>query len=176
MSDLIVVTYPDLHRAGEVYAALQRLQNEFPIDIEDAAYVTKELDGKLKLHQTIPIAAASASIGMARGTLWRTLIGLLFLDPFAGMAPGALFGAAGGAVAGSPTGSGIPDSFMKELEEKVRPGTSALLVPIRKATIDKVLGRVAQYGGTLMHSSLSPEAGAHLQAALDRGGASRSAA
>ena len=59
MSELVVVTYPDLYRAGEVCAILQRLQREFLIDIEDAAYITKEPNGKLKLHQTMPIVAAS---------------------------------------------------------------------------------------------------------------------
>jgi len=46
MSELVVVTYPDEYKAAEVLAALQRLQKELLIDLEDAAYVTKEKDGR----------------------------------------------------------------------------------------------------------------------------------
>jgi hypothetical protein len=59
MSDLVVVTYPDEYRAAEVLAALQRLQEELLIDLEDAAYVTKEKDGKMKLHETVPLTDRS---------------------------------------------------------------------------------------------------------------------
>jgi hypothetical protein len=37
MSELMAVSCPDLYRAGEVRAALQRLQQEFLIEMEDAA-------------------------------------------------------------------------------------------------------------------------------------------
>src|SRR5215469_5788092 len=55
MSELVAVTYPDVYRAGEVCAILQRLQREFLIEMEDAAYITREANGKVKLHQTTPI-------------------------------------------------------------------------------------------------------------------------
>jgi uncharacterized membrane protein len=40
---------------------LQRLQGEFLIEMEDAAYVTREQDGKIKLNQTQPV------VGLATG-------------------------------------------------------------------------------------------------------------
>jgi uncharacterized membrane protein len=166
MSELVVVTYPDLYRAGEVCAILQRLHNELLIDIEDAAYITRELDGKIKLHQTVPVMGPALAMGTTRGTFWGALIGLLFLNPLLGMATGAIAGAAGGAIAGSAVDYGIPDAFMKELGMRVSPGTSALFILFRKITWGKVLDRVGQYGGVLMHSSLSSEAEAKLQAAL----------
>jgi len=169
MSELVVVTYPDLYRAGEVCAVLQRLQREFLIDMEDAAYITKELDGKVKLHQTVPVMAASVGMGLSRGTFWGALIGLLFLDPLLGMAAGAAVGAASGAITGKLTDFGISDPFMKELGAKVQPDTSALFVLFRKVSPEKVLDQISRYGGTIMHSSLSPEAEARLQAALNEG-------
>jgi uncharacterized membrane protein len=169
VSELVVVTYPDVYRAGEVCAIIQRLQKQFLIDIEDIAFVTREQDGKLKLHQTVPVVAASTSAGMVRGTLWGGLIGLLFLQPALGMLTGAALGAASGAITGKAIDYGIPDSFMKELGEKVQPGTSALFILFRKVTWEKVLDQIAQYGGSVMHSSLSPEAEARLQEALTVG-------
>src|SRR5262249_33556339 len=86
MSELVAVSYPDLYRAGEVCAALQRLQGEFLIEMEDAAYVTREQDGKIKLHQTLPVLGMATGIGATRGSIWGALIGLLFLQPLLGMA------------------------------------------------------------------------------------------
>jgi uncharacterized membrane protein len=75
MSELVVITYPDVYRAGEVSATLQRLQKEFLIEIEDVAYITREHDGKVKLHQTVPVMATTMSMGFLRGTIWGGLIG-----------------------------------------------------------------------------------------------------
>ena len=169
MSELVVVTYPDVYRAGEVCASLQRLHEEFLIEIEDIAYLTREENGKVKLHQTVPLVAASAGLGMLRGTIWGGLIGLLFLQPVLGAITGGALGAAGGAMTGRIVDHGIPNSFMKELGEKVQPGTSVLFVLFRKANWERVLERVANYGGTVMHSSLSSEAEAKLQFALTEG-------
>jgi uncharacterized membrane protein len=64
---------------------------------------------------------------------------------------------------------GIPDQFMKDLAGKLQPGTSMLFVLFRKVTWEKVLPHISQYGGTVMHSSLTPEAEDRLQAALTEG-------
>jgi uncharacterized membrane protein len=64
---------------------------------------------------------------------------------------------------------GIPDPFMKDLAAKLQPGTSMLFVLFRKVTWEKVLPRISQYGGTVMHSSLTPEAEARLQSSLTEG-------
>lgn len=169
MSELVAVSYPDVYRAGEVCAALQRLQQEFLIEMEDAAYITREQNGKIKLHQTMPVPGLATSIGATRGTMWGGLIGLLFLQPLLGMAAGAVLGAAGGAIAGKTADYGIPDRFMKDLAGKLQPGTSMLFVLFRKITWDKVLPRISQYGGIITHSSLSPEAEARIQSALTEG-------
>lgn len=169
MSELVVVTYPDVYRAGEVSATLQRLQKEFLIEIEDIAYITREQNGQVKLHQTVPVAAAATRMGLVRGTIWGGLIGLIFLNPVVGMVTGGALGAAGGAITGKIVDYGIPDSFMKDIGDKVQPGTSALFVLFRKATWEKVADRISQFGGTVIHSSLSPEAEARLQTALTGG-------
>jgi uncharacterized membrane protein len=169
MSELVAVSYPDVYRAGEVCAALQRLQKEFLIDMEDAAYVTREQDGKIKLHQTQPVVGMAAGFGASRGSIWGALIGLLFMQPLLGMAAGAALGAASGALTGKMVDYGIPDQFMKDLAGKLQPGTSMLFVLFRKVTWEKILPHISQYGGTVMHSSLTPEAEAQLQSALSEG-------
>jgi uncharacterized membrane protein len=169
VSDLIVVTYPDLYKAGEVVAVLQRLEKQYLLDMEDAAFVTKDESGKVKLHQTVPLTKLAAAAGAVRGTIWGALIGLLFLNPLLGAVAGAAVGGAGGAIGGALADYGISDDFIKSLANDLRPGTSAAFVLVRKATTEKVLAEVAKYGGHVLQSSLSNEAEAKLQAALTSG-------
>jgi len=169
MSELVVVTYPDINRAAEVLVTLKRLEKEHLIDLEDAVYVTKGPDGKAKLHQSVPLGAIGASSGLVRGTLWGTLIGLLFLNPLLGALTGAAAGAAGGAISGSMIDYGISDDFIKELGAQLQPNTSALFLLITKSTPDKVLPEVSHYGGKILRSSLSNDQEKKLQEALDAG-------
>jgi uncharacterized membrane protein len=166
MSELVVVTYPDVYRAGEVCAAIQRLHDGFLVEIEDIAYVTREENGKLKLHETANVTTAAASQGLVRGTIWGGLVGLLFLNPLLGMVAGGAIGAAGGAASGRIVDYGISAPFMQDIGERVVPGTSALFILFRKANWEKVIDRIGEYGGVVMHSSLSPEAEEKLQSAL----------
>lgn len=56
---------------------------------------------------------------------------------------------------------------MKSLAAGLKNNTSVLFALVPKATPDKVLEEVKQYGGTLLKTSLSHENEAKLQAALD---------
>ena len=48
----------------------------------------------------------------------------------------------------------------------LKPGTSALFMVIEKATPDKAIAGLRQYGGTVLKTSLSEDDTARLQAAL----------
>jgi uncharacterized membrane protein len=159
MSNLIAVAYPDAATAEEVRAALAQTMKEHLIELDDAVVVIRGEDGKVKLDQAVSTAGA----GAAGGALWGGLIGLLFLSPLLGAAIGAAAGGASGAL----SDVGVDDSFMKELGAKLTPGSAALIVLVRSSTPDKVLPRIAQYGGHVIQSSLSNDAEARLDAALN---------
>jgi uncharacterized membrane protein len=165
MSDLIAVAYPDRATAEKVRDELARLTREHVIEIEDAVVVTRQPDGKVKLHQTVNPAGA----GAAGGALWGGLIGLVFLAPLLGAAIGAAAGAAGGAL----TDLGIQDNFMRELGQSLPEDGAALFVLVRKVTPDKVIPRISEYGGKILQSSLSTDSEQRLQEALDAAGAAR---
>jgi uncharacterized membrane protein len=90
--------------------------------------VTREQDGTIKLHQTVPVGRIATGIGAWRGSIWGMLIGLLFLQPLLGMAAGAVFGAASGAISGKLADYGIPDSFMKDLAAKLQPDLDGIRI------------------------------------------------
>jgi uncharacterized membrane protein len=158
MSQLVVISYPDEATARQALGTLQQLSKEQLINLEDAAYVTREMDGKPKLHQTTSVTGAAA----AGGAFWGFLIGLIFFAPVLGLAAGAL----GGALGGKLTDLGIDDKFMKELGEQIKPGTAALFLLVRSATADKVVPEMAKYGGTVLKTSLSTEKENELREAL----------
>jgi uncharacterized membrane protein len=158
MSNLIAVAYPDAETAEGVRAELVEATKEHLITLEDAVIVVHQADGKVKLHQAVSPTAA----GAAGGAVWGGLIGLLFLAPVVGMAIGAASGALGGKLADV----GVNDDFMKTLGEKLTPGSAALIVLSQSSTPEKVLERVAKYGGEVIQTSLSTEQEEHLQAAL----------
>jgi uncharacterized membrane protein len=161
MSNLVAIAYPDEATAGEVAQTLLELQKEHLIELEDLVIAVRREDGKIKLRQSFNPAAS----GAAGGALWGGLIGLIFLMPLLGAAIGGATGAATGAL----TDVGVDDKFMKELGEKLKPGGAALFVLVRRSTPDKVLPRISQYGGDVIHSSLSQEAEETLREALREG-------
>jgi uncharacterized membrane protein len=165
MSNLVAIAYPDEATAQEVGRTLTGLQKEHVIEIDDLVVAVREDNGKIKLRQSFHGGAA----GAAGGALWGGLIGLIFLAPLLGMAVGA---AAGGA-SGSLVDYGIDDKFMKDLGTRLETGGAALFVLVRSSTPDKVLPRVSQYGGEVLHTSLSTEAEETLRDALVEGAAAR---
>ena len=162
MSDLVAIAYPDLATAQQVAANTAQLQKSHEIELEDMVIVERKGDGKVKLHQPSLTGA-----GAVTGALWGGLIGLIFFVPLLGMAMGAAAGAAGGAL----SDYGIDDKFMKELGEGIPEGGAALLLLVRKVSIDKVLPQIT-IPGTVIQTSLNEESEQRLTDALAAAGSS----
>jgi uncharacterized membrane protein len=168
MSELIVVGFDSPEDADRVLSQLMRLKREYLIDIEDAVVAIRDSAGEVRIKQLVSTIGQGASYGAISGVLWGTLVGLLFLNPLAGMAVGGIVGAGSGALAGSLVDYGINDQFIREIGETLRPNTSALFILVRKAQPDKVLAELQGFNGRIIRSSLSPEQEKKLQSALER--------
>jgi uncharacterized membrane protein len=168
MSNLVVFDFDGIHTADEVLNKLRSLQKEYLIDLEDACVVEREKGGKVHIKQAVNLTALGAAAGGTRGAMWGALIGLLFLNPLAGMAIGALTGAGAGALSGSLADYGIPNDFIKKLGETIPEGSSALFVLFKSVTEDKVLPEILPYKPRILKTSLSDEAEARLRAALSK--------
>ncbi len=151
MSTLVAVVFHDESTAFEMRAALAKMQGQYLLELEDAVVVTRDLRGKIKLHQAVSLTAA----GAVTGAFWGMLIGLLFLNPLIGLAVGA----GAGALSGKLTDLGIDNNTAKQLGEELTPGSSALLVLLRKVTADKVLDGLKQFAGRgrVFQTSLSKD-------------------
>lgn len=158
MSNLIAVAFQDEQSAFKMREKLVEMQKEYLIQLEDAVVVTKDKEGKAKLHQAVNLTAVSA-LG---GTFWGMLIGMLFLSPLLG----AAVGAGAGAITGALSDIGIDDNFMKGLSSKIQPGGAILFVLVRKATMDKVLDGLKGFSGTIIQTSLTKDSEEELRQVL----------
>jgi uncharacterized membrane protein len=166
MSNLVVLGFDGIHTADEVLNKLRSLQKEYLIDLEDACVVERLENGQVFINQAVNLTALGAAAGGSSGALWGALVGLLFLNPLAGMAIGAITGAGVGALSGSLRDYGIRDDFVKKLGDTIPPKSSALFVLFRSATEDKVLAEIQPYKPRILKTSLSHEAEQRLKTVL----------
>ena len=96
------------------------------------------------------------------GAFWGMLFGLLFFVPFFGL----VVGAAMGALSGHFADYGIDDAFIKNVCEKVTPGTSALFLMTTNAVVDKVVDAFKGMDFELITSNLSKEQEEQLRASF----------
>ena len=140
---------------------VRQLQGDLVIQAEQVAAISRDMEGKYHVHTQH--GGASAAGGAWWGGFWGFLFGLLFFIPFAGLA----LGAGMGALFGHFGEKGIDKAFQQQVRDYVQPGTSALFLIIDKATPDKAIAAMQQYGGTVIRTSLSDEDTKRLQDALE---------
>jgi uncharacterized membrane protein len=151
MATLSVLKFNDLNGADRVLLALQGLQQRDMITMEDAAVVSWPLGSKKPTTRQLHSTAGS---GATWGAFWGFLFGLIFFVPFLG----AAMGAAGGALGGSLNDVGIDDDFIKQVREKVTPGTSALFALTSGATAPhRVIDELRQYDFEIISTNLPEE-------------------
>jgi uncharacterized membrane protein len=155
MSTLIVLGFDGIHTADEVLNKTRAMQKENLIALEDACVVERTQDGKVHIKQAVNLAAIGAASGGSLGAMWGTLVGLLLLNPLAGLAVGALAGASTGALAGAIRDFGINDDFIKSLGQTIPAGSSALFVQVKEMTEDKVLAEIEPFRPRVLRTSMS---------------------
>ena len=156
MSELIVFTYNQEEKAGEVLKTVASLKQENVqkalIGIEDAAVVVKDASGKVRIRQTLESAVKGSNV--VSGGLWGVLIGFLFGGPLFG----AVLGMGFSALFGRRIDIGIDNEFIKRIGDDLRPGDSALFLLVNETPVETVANALMEHGGTLYHTSLSEEA------------------
>ena len=155
MANLTVFKFPNVEGADLMLTTLEGLQKQQLITVIDAATVVwPEGKKKPKTRQLYNLAGA----GALTGTFWGMLFGLLFFVPLFG----AAIGAAMGALSGSMADVGIDDRFIKDVQAKVTPGTSALFLMSSGAVLDRVSEALKGQSFELIASNLSTEQEAKL--------------
>lgn len=159
MSSLTVWKFESPAGAQNALDELLRLQRQELIQVLDAATVSWEEGKKKPKTRELRDTRRAGALG---GGFWGLLFGLIFFIPILGLA----IGAATGALIGSMADVGISDSFIRDVREKVTPGTSALFLLSSDAVMDRVGERFSDSDAELISTNLSSEQEAKLREAF----------
>lgn len=179
--DLIVVGFKGTRRASEVLSELQKLDEKWVIDLDDAVSAYRTDDGQLRIDQSVQ---ATRMQGADLGVLVGGMLGALIAAPLTGglsaaAAAGAVgAGVAGGGLAGAAAGAddatdwkrryGVSDEFVSQVGRIINPGESAVFALLRTATPDLVTEKFRGYGGKVLRTNLSLRETARVQRELER--------
>ena len=160
MTSLTAWKFSTPHGADAALRRIQGLQDQQLIVLQDAAVVSWEAGKKKPRTRELRDTTTGGALG---GAFWGFLFGLIFFVPFLGMA----IGAASGALFGSMADAGISDAFIKNVREKVTPGTSALFLLTSDAVIDRIREQFPIQEAELISTNLSAEQEARLREAFE---------
>jgi uncharacterized membrane protein len=166
MADLVVIGFENPQKAEEVLWRLRSLKRQHLIDLEDAVVVARDEQGEINLKQSINLTHYDTSAGLLSGGLLGTFVGMLFLNPAAGLLIGSMIGAGAGALSGSLSDYGIPDDFIRSLAETIPVNSSALFILARKVQPEKILAELSDVKGKVLRTTLSPDQEKRLREAL----------
>ena len=158
MSELVSLLFETKEDALSAKVEFSRMQSEHLVELEDLAVVHKGPRGRVRIDQTVDLAAA----GAASGGFWGLLVGLLFAAPWMGLA----IGAAAGAAIGRLTDYGVDDKFIKDVADTVQPGHSALFLLIHMGDLQRWLDELKGFSPKVLQTTLSSEEEAKLREAF----------
>ena len=155
---MVVLAFDSETGADQGREKLVQLNNEYVLNLVDAVEVVRHADNKVKVKNLRSLTG----VGAMGGALWGTLFGLLFFMPLVGFAVGTV----SGAIAGHISHLGVSKDFLKQIEDTMKPGTSALAIIAANVTVDKVVQALSPLHPKVIRSSLSTEQEAKLNEAF----------
>jgi uncharacterized membrane protein len=149
MTEMIVLAFDGVDTADKVRNRLIDLNKQFLVSIDQAVEVVRKEDGQVKIKEEPRLTG----LGALGGAFWGLLVGLVFLVPAAGF----IVGTVSGAIAGHFTKYGITKEYMKEIQEAIQPGQSALFILAEDAKMDRVIPQLQEFHPKVVRTSLSAE-------------------
>jgi len=136
MPELIAIAYAEETVAAQAAAELDRCAAEIPLDPDAIGVIVAEKNGT---HQLLTSRHPGATAA------WSRFWGVIF-----------------GVVMNEAEPSGLDLGFRRQVKGLLRPGTSVLLVAVRRVTPETVLAAVSQYDGESLTCPLGADATAGL--------------
>jgi len=158
VSELMVLGFENEAAANEFGVKLVQLQKDMIVQLQDAAMVVRDPDGKPHVKHGSNLVGT----GALGGAFWGMLFGLLFFVPFLGLA----IGAGMGALFGKMGKTGINRQVLEQMGDAVPPGKAGWFLLISKMTEDKFLEAVQGTPAKVVRTNLSHEDEEELKAAF----------
>jgi uncharacterized membrane protein len=158
MSQLVVITFDDVEQAGQALKSLRQVEKAGQIKINDTAVVVKDSEGRV--HTRNELSGATETGAVVGGVIGAMVT--FFFPP-----AGAALGAAGGAAVGALLNEGVDGNFVREVQEDLKPGSSALFVVARDGDLEAAVAALEPYKGTLRQTSVDSDTETELRRALE---------
>jgi len=158
MSEMIVLGFENEAAADDFGLKLAQMQKDMIVQLQDAAEVVRDEDGKPHVKH----GHGLVGIGALGGAFWGMLFGFLFFIPFLGLAIGAGLGALFGRLGKT----GMNKQVLEEMGNAVPPGKAGWFLLIDTMTEDKFLESIAGTNAKVVRTNLSHEEEAELKAAF----------
>lgn len=166
MADMLVLAFDGEDGASNAKEKLIELDKQYLLRLDQVVEVVRKQDGQVKIKQE-PRFTGIAALG---GAFWGLLIGIIFLIPVVGVAVGAVTGA----IIGHFAHYGISKDFMKQVEQAIQPGNSALFILADNVKIDRVVPMLSSLHPRILRTSLSIDQEQKLKEAFGSGSAAGS--
>jgi len=149
MSELMVLGFENEADADAFGLKLAQMQQQMIVQLQDAAEVVRDPDGKPHVKHGHGLVGA----GALGGAFWGMLFGLLFFIPFLGLA----IGAGMGALFGKMGKMGIDREVLEQMGDAVPPGKAGWYLLIGQMTEDKFLKEIEGTHAKVVRTNLTAE-------------------
>jgi uncharacterized membrane protein len=149
MNQLIVVAFDHLDDARKAMNSLRALEREGRVRFEDTAIIEREPDGTAHVRNEV---SGTTETGAVIGAILGGVLSFVF--PLAGI----VIGAAAGAAIGASFDTGVDQSFVEDVRDKLQPGRSALFLVTKEADADALMAVLRQSHGEIIQTTLPTEA------------------
>jgi uncharacterized membrane protein len=154
MSDelqVVSAVFSDEERAESILEMLQSMHRASTIELKDAALVIRQADGKLHIKETKEVTTAK---GAKRGAIIAGIFGVIYPPS---LIASVIVGGGLGAFWGKIRDTGIKNSSLKQIGDKLQPGQIALVALTDAASAPKIEQAFQGYEAQPVRAQLSSE-------------------
>lgn len=160
---IIGVSFDDVYRSQEFLTAVTRMNANGHLRLLDAVVVTKDVDGKTRIRETVDLQPGRAALS---GAVWTGLLGLIVGGPV-GWIAGLGVGAGAGALTAKVVDVGVPDEWVDWFRAAVEPHSFTVVVLANDVDVDALVEETARFdGGHLVYANLQPHTIRRIELAL----------
>lgn len=146
MSELVVVNFNDKYKADQTLLELLKLEQAHLSDLEDAVVVIKNADGKVRVKAYHDLLEPVPELG---NDLWGGPISAIVFHRSLAIAQEI-----------------FDENFLIQVETALKPNTSALLVLVRSAEVDRVVHKLNEFDGKISRTVLSEKSQQKLRSSI----------
>jgi uncharacterized membrane protein len=133
MNMLAVISFPRENSAGEVAVVIERMRAENLVRVDDIAWMTRRVNGRLKLHHGIDLNGADPGTPSR-----RLMLGLILLLPLFGMKVGTPVSSLKGLL----DTYGVDEEWIRNLVRASSPPGSALFFTASGTGSERLLSSI----------------------------------